>query len=342
MPRVFKRDCDHCGNYYEGYGPKHCGIACAGAARTAAVNRGHTLDEAIYRISQGPNTAPQYPLPVRPIEVYPPYIEVPEKAEGAAFTSVHYGDVHFPFQDDAALDVLYAIVRDLQPDLIACHGDLLDCYSISRYEKDPKHRPSLQDEMRQAAEHLGLLTSLAPNAERKFFLGNHEDRLRRIIWDLAKDVPAAQLLTLPNVWESLSWEKLLGAEQLGWKVHESKEVLFGKLILKHGSVVRKWSAFSAKGEYEKYGKSGISGHTHRRGVFEHRDHNGAHAWWEHGCLCNTDPDYCEDPDWQSGFLVVSWTEDRKNFGVEEVRIHEGRAFFRGRMYDGSRVERRAA
>jgi hypothetical protein len=176
------------------------------------------------------------------------------------------------------------------------------------------------------------MASLSPFAIRRWLLGNHEDRLRRLIWDMASNVPAAQLVRLPNVWEQLEWGKLVGADAIGWEVIDGKVVQFDKLVLKHGNVVRQQSAYSARAELEKYQKSGISGHTHRRGVFEKRDLNGTHAWFEHGCLCELDPSYVSDPNWQQGFLVVSWSQDRQHYGVEEVRIHKGVAVFRGKQY----------
>lgn len=112
------------------------------------------------------------------------------------------------------------------------------------------------------------------------------------------------------------------------------DVLFDRLILTHGEVVRSGSGESAKAEYRKYGKSGMSGHTHRRGVYEHRDYNGFHAWWELGCLCLIRDDYTTFPDWQQGFAVVTWSDDRSEFAVEEIRIHEGKAWFRGRLLTG--------
>jgi hypothetical protein len=246
--------------------------------------------------------------------------------------SIHYSDTHFPFQDEKALSILYQLVQELKPDLVVDHGDLIDAYPLSRFEHDPKHRVTLQDELRMAAEHLAILARLAPQARRILLEGNHEDRVRRIVWDATENPRTAELLRLPGVLESLELPALLGLESAGWEYHTSKLILFDRMVLKHGSVVRKWSGWSAKEEWMKYGKSGMSGHVHRRGVFEHRDWNGVHAWWEMGCMCGVDPVYMEDPDWQQGFCVVTWSEDRQSFGVEEVRIHDGVAYFRGRSY----------
>lgn len=248
------------------------------------------------------------------------------------YTSLHYGDVHFPFQDEDALSLLYQITQAIKPDLIACHGDLLDCYGISSFNKSLTHRQTPADEIALAKSHLREMKRLAPKARCLLFEGNHEDRLGRTISSLATRPEALALLGLPSVSSALSWPSLLDLSTLGWEWHDKRYVLFDRMILKHGSKVSKWSAYTARSEWEKYAKSGISGHTHRRGVFEHRDHNGVHGWWEHGCLCNLDPDYVEDPDWQSGFLIVTWSEDRKSFGVEEIRIHDGSTIFRGKTY----------
>jgi hypothetical protein len=108
--------------------------------------------------------------------------------------------------------------------------------------------------------------------------------------------------------------------------------LLPKFILKHGNVVRKWSGWSAKGEWERYGKSGASGHVHRLGMFFHRDWNGNHVWAETGCLCSLNPDYMRDPDWQQGFVVASFERSTGAFQVEPVYIHRGNAVWRGKVY----------
>lgn len=270
-------------------------------------------------------------LPVQPIVVEPKIPKGATTNEGVV-VSVHYGDTHFPFHDPRALSVFFSILSDLTPDVIVHHGDLVDCYTISRYEKNPAHRVSLQDEIQLGAEHLAAVAKAAPDARRILLSGNHEDRLRRLIWKMTRESPVRDLMNLDSIKDTLNWPSLLGLESSGWEWSEDKVVLFDKLILKHGSTVRKWSAYSAKAEREKYSKSGMSGHTHRMGAHFHRDWNGQHGWWELGCLCQLDPEYTDDPDWQQGFAVTTWNEDRSRFTVEPVHIHEGEAAFRGKVY----------
>jgi predicted phosphodiesterase len=269
----------------------------------------------------------------RPIQVNIPQQQFVPPADGDFFRQFSLSDTHFPFHDPAYINVILQVLADYNPHLVVHHGDIVDCYKISKYEQNPRHRPDMQDEIRMAAEFLGQISAVTPNAKRKLIKGNHEDRLRKIIWDRAqKDPQMAQILQLPSVWDALQWPQLLGLQSSGWEWIENKEKLFDKLILKHGTVVRKKSAYTASGEYEKYGKSGMSGHTHRVGSYYHTDHNGPHAWYELGCGCKLDPDYCEDPDWQQGFAVVTWSPDRTRYSVEQVIVHDGTAIFRGKLY----------
>lgn len=319
MPRRYERRCDQCGKDYKGLGAKFCSPACSDLSKIKP------------SFSPPPPLDPDWPLSIKPVEVHVPVYKLPKPLYKNLYTSLHYGDVHFPFQDDRVLNILYAIVREVQPNLVVDHGDLADCYQISRFEKNPHHRVSMQQEIELAAKHLATLAGLAPNAERWYLKGNHEDRLRRIVWDMAQGAPG-QLMTLPGVTEALRWENLLGLEKMGWVFYEKRVTLFDKIILKHGDVVRKQSAYSARAEHEKYAKSGMSGHTHRAGDYYQRDHNGQHGWFEIGCCCNIDPEYVDDPNWQNSFLVVTWSDDRTQYRVERVLIHDGMAMFRGKLY----------
>lgn len=262
------------------------------------------------------------------------------KPSESDFVSVHWGDEHFPHQDDRAISILYQIIDLLNPGFVCAHGDVLDCEQLGRWPKDPMHRVGLAEEIEMGATHLGIIKSLTPNAKRVYLLGNHEARLRKSIWALCEGRLAGEILTLPSVHEVLKWEALLGLGD-DWETvsytgggGSNHYLLFDRLILKHGDIVRAHSGASAKAEYSKYNKGGMSGHTHRRGVYEHRDYNGTQAWWEMGLLGTIREDYVAHADWQQGFNVVTWSADRKQFGVEEIRIHDGVGYFRGKRYEG--------
>lgn len=258
-------------------------------------------------------------------------------AKGGFFTSVHYGDVHYPYQDDDALAVLYDVLEFVQPDLVVCHGDLLDCEQISKYPKDPFNRVTLAQEIQMGAEHLAHVTSLTPKADHWLLEGNHEERVKRLIWKMAEDRAIGELITLAGMQDAMSWQKLLGLDSLGWEFtpYGTHRLLRDRLVCAHGDSVRQHSAYSAKSEHDAYRKSGMSGHTHRMGSYYHTGYDGqVQAWHELGLLGAIRNDYVKrPPNWQQGFAVVTWDGD--HYGVEHISIHKGAAFFRGLRFGGN-------
>ena len=163
---------------------------------------------------------------------------------------------------------------------------------------------------------------------------NHEDRLRKVIWTLPGT--ASELARLRAFGEAMTWANLTQCEEVGWRIvppeAQTKTEILPGIITKHGNVVRKWSAYTARGEWERYGRSGISGHTHRMGQFYTRDFNGNHVWTEGGCTCKLDPEYAPDPNWQQGCVVIEHSADAERFAVHLVYIQDGRAMWRGMDY----------
>ena len=56
-------------------------------------------------------------------------------------------DIHIPFHDEVTLRRVFDCVVDAQPSNIVLLGDILDCYSISRFCKRPDRVRNLQDEI---------------------------------------------------------------------------------------------------------------------------------------------------------------------------------------------------
>jgi len=261
-----------------------------------------------------------------------PLPTVKSKASSKWRHAVVWGDTHKPFHDPAAEAVVFGIIKDVRPDLLAHVGDLVDCYTISKFSVDPMRLDGLQGEIDAGREHLHQASQLAPNAEKLLLGGNHEDRLRKLIWDLKgahRELPKLRVFQ-----RNMTWPVLLDLVNVGWDYCDyTKQPVVGripKLLLKHGEVVRKWSAWTEKAEWEKYARSGLSGHSHRKGAFYHRDLNGSHTWHGTGCTCSLEPEYVRQPDWQQGCLVVAYTEDR--FHIEDVYIEQGRAIWRGKEF----------
>lgn len=280
-------------------------------------------------------------LPVRPFAV--PFPKPAVKIGGRqTLTVLLYGDTHFPYQSQPTLDVVMAVAKDLQPDHVVHMGDLVDSGHLSeKFKQDPLRKTTLQDEIDQARAHLWQMRKLLPNSPITLLEGNHEERLRRVLWNL--EGPARALALLTKVQKTLTWPVLLGLDEIGVNFvpvdEQTKLNLFPRFLVKHGTVVRQKSAYTASAEWLKYGKSGASGHTHRLGIFYHRDHNGSHVWVETGCTCSLDPDYTNDPDWQQGFVVLTFDTKTGAVQVEPIYVHNGTAMWRGKMYGASASKR---
>ena len=248
--------------------------------------------------------------------------------------TILFGDTHVPFHDQSAIALVVDVVADAHPDVLIHMGDLVDCWQISDFDKDPARKETLQDDCDTAREVLRTLQKAAPNATRYLLEGNHEDRLRRAIWRMPEK--QRQLAQLRCFRDNVNWPRLLELSEVGWQFvqgqGQARARLLRKLLVKHGSLVRKWSGATARAEWERYGKSGLSGHTHRLGRFYHRDFNGAHVWVETGCTCLLNPEYVEDPDWQQGLVVVSESPDGKRFVAEDVYFQDGRAVWREKEF----------
>lgn len=270
--------------------------------------------------------------PIRPLAV--PMPPPPKGKVRDITTALIYSDSHFPHHDAGVLQVVASVAEELQPDFLIHGGDLLDCYSLSRYDKNPGRVETLQTEIDQARAHLAYMRLLCPKSRFVLLEGNHEDRLRRVLWNL--EGPAAALNKLTSFQKSMTWPALLGLDEMNieWVAtnEQAKRRFLPKWITKHGEVVRQQSAYTARAEHERYGVSGSSGHTHRLGLFFSRDHNGSHAWAETGCTCKLEVEFVADPNWQQGFLVVSFDTATGAYGIEPVFYDRGLAVWRGTQY----------
>src|SRR5688500_12741940 len=94
-------------------------------------------------------------------------------------------DEHFPFQNDRAREVALKIVQDFNPDELPAGSDGLDFYKLSSFDRDPKRMTfSLQAEIQMWQKAQLEWKSAAPNARRRYILGNHEFRWDKALWKL--------------------------------------------------------------------------------------------------------------------------------------------------------------
>lgn len=256
--------------------------------------------------------------------------------------SVVFSDSHHPFHDQRAIGVGLDIAKDLKPKNIFLDGDIADCYLISDFNKDPLVGLTLQVEIDSVYNFLLQVRNACPDSKIIYIDGNHEFRLKRYLIKNAKELVGLTRACSGEEPPALSWPSLLRFKELGIKHissgrRESQYWHGSQLMIGHWDRVNKHSGYTAKNLLEDKHISLIQGHTHRLGSSFRtvRIGDGKHrviAGYENGCLCDLNPEYVTDPNWQQGFSVVHKKRSSDRFYVQQIPIIEYVAFYGGREY----------
>ena len=97
-------------------------------------------------------------------------------------------DQHIPYNSKLVWKMLLAVIREFKPDIIVIMGDFGDFYAVSSHLKDPGMGNDLNWEIQQVKAALWELRKAAPKSRIVYIEGNHEDRLRRYLWENAPEL----------------------------------------------------------------------------------------------------------------------------------------------------------
>lgn len=244
-----------------------------------------------------------------------------DRRQGKNFTSlVKLCDWHVPYEDKRSLGCAFNFCEETQPDIILL-DEVHDFYGLSRFSQDPLRSSLLQDEIDAAKKYFKRLKKICPGSRIILLNSNHLDRLRKYLWTDGRALAGLKCLQL---------EKLLDLQELDIEYYDNffiKNVLF-----KHGNIVRKHSAYTARGEFEREGCSGATGHTHRLGVHFVTKRGGKYVWVEGGCLCDLDPEYIEGvADWQHGLTQFTFEREGNLFFPQAIPIIDGKMIYGGKV-----------
>lgn len=246
---------------------------------------------------------------------------------------IYISDVHLPFQDRAAWQLTLNVINELKPDLVFMGGDILDCYAVSQYDKDPSRKLTLQQDLNYAFEEFSKVRKAAgKSAEIVFLEGNHETRLTRYLSSKAEELSVLNALRLP---ELLNLDKL----KIKW-IENGTRTKIGKLWHLHGNEVAGGGANIAKAKFDKLGSNVIFGHHHKMQSYIKRNYEGEVCGaWANPCLSDLQPDYAHFTDWVLGFSIIEYSPTG-NFHVEQVAIskphvnsNKASCFVRGKEYE---------
>jgi hypothetical protein len=207
-------------------------------------------------------------------------------------------DLHIPFHDKRLLESWFRYLEEYEWAGVDIIGDFLDCYTLSRFDTNPRRKENIQTELDQGREILERIRELQPCTDIRYSEGNHEDRLRKILWGTSKALGPLRNLTIPE---------LLGFNDLNITWHRTEEPYkIGGLWYSHGDLLRKNAGSSARAKGDAMGGSLIMGHTHRMGSCPRTLHTGTYDAYEVGYMADRNKlDYHRHVlDWQLGWAEV--------------------------------------
>lgn len=159
-------------------------------------------------------------------------------------------DVHVPYQNKKAINLLLKTIKEIKPHGIIILGDFIDNYCISSHSKNPNRVADLKWEIEKANELLEKFN----NIKHKIFIsGNHENRLERYLSEKA-----------PALFNVVKIEELLKLNENGWyHVPYKNHYRIGKINFTHDTgKAGKYAHYSSLSDFQA---SVVIGHTHRFG-----------------------------------------------------------------------------
>jgi predicted phosphodiesterase len=237
-------------------------------------------------------------------------------------TKLICGDIHYPFDDSRAVNIMLKIQQHCRPETVILNGDILDFAELSHFTRDKLEDKPIRESITDACE---LIEKLQRYSDVVYHMGNHEARLQKYL-----------LSNAPEVEHLIKFNKLINTElNIPIKIVESigrdtmEKYFDDQLLVGHFNRVSRYSAYTAKMLVEDYKVNIVQSHTHRLGNFFTTGVDRIYQGHEAGCLCDVHPVYTHSPNWQQGFLMCY-----DAFNIETVRIRDGECLYRGRMYKG--------
>ena len=226
-------------------------------------------------------------------------------------------------EDYKAFEAVYKFIKDVKPQRVIMMGDSVDFYSLSKFDKSPDRLDSLQEEIDILHYHLGRLREVF-KGRIDYLEGNHEQRLIKYL-RRHPEMHSLRVLSSPA--------SLLELDSFDVKYH--KNLMIHGVLFKHGHMVRKHSGYTARGELETEGVSGISAHTHRLSSHYLTTRGGTFVWHEMGHLCDvSSAEYlnAKIPNWQEGFGMMLYDKKNKVWTLEQYPITHNHFIAQGKTY----------
>ena len=226
-------------------------------------------------------------------------------------------DIHFPFQDNPALEAVLEDCKKEKVDAFFINGDMLDFFSLSFHEKDPRE-VDLALELEMGQNFFKMLKTKFPKAQVYYIPGNHEYRLERYL-----RIKAPELLGM----KEFKLDILLTVAEIGvhYIPHASK-CYMGDLLIEHGDKLKGAGGVDpARTLYLRFKRDALCGHFHRTKDHMAKIYDGSTIMtYSTGCLCELEPGYMEQNEHNHGYALVHIKNGKHR--VENKKIFNGKIY----------------
>jgi predicted phosphodiesterase len=212
-----------------------------------------------------------------------------------------FSDAHFTDTTTTAFKALLQMIKEFKPQIIICNGDAFDGQVLSRFPSiNYDQKPTVLEELKACQYHLDEIAKIRPAGCRLIWtLGNHDMRYESWLVNKVPEYSGVDGFSLK--YHFPEWETC-------WSFWVGEDT-----VIKH-----RFKSGRAAG-YANLLAAGntniITGHTHVLAVQPISNYQGTYWGVQTGMLA--DPmsptfEYCEDgpKDWRSGFVMLSFEQDR--------------------------------
>ena len=226
-----------------------------------------------------------------------------------------FGDVHIPYHDNTALEVMFKKFEEEKVDSIFINGDLLDFYQLSFHEKDPRE-VHFKGEIEAGKEFLEYIRSRFPDIPIYYITGNHENRFERYL-----RIKASELLDIDEC--RLDVILHVAEYKIEYLPFRSK-VVFGDYTIEHGDKIPgAGGVVPARTLLMRLKSNSIVNHFHKSSESSQRIYGVGEPTsiraYSLGCMCDLAPEYMEINEWNHGFCIMSKIKDKvsvSNYKIE--------------------------
>ena len=228
-------------------------------------------------------------------------------------------DLHFPYQNNEAISLALDYGKEKKVDCILINGDLIDFATISRHEKDWRHRNVVQ-EFEAVKVFFKTLRTHFPQTKIVYKYGNHDERYEKYLYAKAPeifDMPEFQL------------EIILKLGELKIDIVKDKRpIIVGKLTVLHGHELFGMGGVNpARATFTKTMEDTLVGHYHRTSSHSEPTMNNrlinVHS---QGCLCEMHPLFAPINKWNLGFAYIDLNIKTGEYILENKKIVKGKIY----------------